>query len=75
MNSPNTTKAEIVEKIIHLSKNYHVGTQKISMHLKRYDIDISDSGVWHCTRLRILRIYDKSTHTMASGFVWFSLNL
>lgn len=45
--SPNATKAEVVEKIIYLRKNYHFGPLKISMYLKRYhDIDISDSGVW-----------------------------
>jgi transposase InsO family protein len=47
LNSPNATRAEIVEKIIYLRKHYHFGPQKISMYLKRYhDIDISDSGVW-----------------------------
>jgi transposase InsO family protein len=54
LNSPNATRAEIVEKIIYLRKHYHFGPQKISMYLKRYhDIDISDSGVW-----RILKRLD-----------------
>jgi transposase InsO family protein len=52
--SPNATKAEVVEKIVYLRTNYHFGPLKISMYLKRYhDIDISDSGVW-----RILKRLD-----------------
>jgi transposase InsO family protein len=52
--SPNATKAEVVEKIAYLRTNYHFGPLKISMYLKRYhDIDISDSGVW-----RILKRLD-----------------
>lgn len=34
--SPNATRAEVVEKIIHLRSNYHFGPQKIVMYLKRY---------------------------------------
>ncbi|WP_328996137.1 helix-turn-helix domain-containing protein [Kribbella sp. NBC_01245] len=45
--SPNATRAEVVEKIIHLRSNYHFGPQKIAMYLKRYhDVTISTSGVW-----------------------------
>jgi transposase InsO family protein len=45
--SPNATRADVVEKIIHLRKNYHFGPEKIQMYLKRYhDITISKSGVW-----------------------------
>jgi len=52
--SPNATKAEVIEKIVYLRTSYHFGPLKISMYLKRYhDIDISDSGVW-----RILKRLD-----------------
>lgn len=45
--SPNATRAEVIEKIVHLRKNYHFGPQKIQMYLRRYhDIPISTSGVW-----------------------------
>lgn len=45
--SPNATQTEVIEKIIHLRKNYHFGPQKIQMYLRRYhDITISTSGVW-----------------------------
>lgn len=45
--SPNATRAEVVEKIIHLRRNYHFGPAKIVMYLKRYhDVEISKSGVW-----------------------------
>ncbi|WP_436501734.1 helix-turn-helix domain-containing protein [Actinokineospora sp. HUAS TT18] len=33
--SPNATRAEVVEKIIHLRKSYHFGPEKIAMYLKR----------------------------------------
>ncbi|MBO0879866.1 MAG: IS481 family transposase [Mycobacterium sp.] len=46
-NSPNATRAEVVEKILHLRTAYHFGPDKIVMYLKRYhDITISKSGVW-----------------------------
>ncbi|WP_433521385.1 helix-turn-helix domain-containing protein [Nocardia pseudovaccinii] len=52
--SPNATRAEVVEKIIHLRQNYHFGPDKIRMYLQRYhDIEISKSGVW-----RILKRLD-----------------
>jgi transposase InsO family protein len=45
--SPNATRAEVIEKIIHLRSSYHFGPEKIQMYLKRYhDITISRSGVW-----------------------------
>lgn len=45
--SPNATRAEVVDKIIHLRKHYHFGPDKIVMYLRRYhDIEISKSGVW-----------------------------
>ncbi|MEV6340546.1 helix-turn-helix domain-containing protein [Nocardia vinacea] len=52
--SPNATRAEVIEKIIHLRQNYHFGPEKIRMYLQRYhDIEISKSGVW-----RILKRLD-----------------
>jgi transposase InsO family protein len=45
--SPNTTRAEVVGKIIYLRRSYHFGPHKIAMYLKRYhDLTISPSGVW-----------------------------
>jgi transposase InsO family protein len=45
--SPNATRVEVVEKIIHLRQHYHFGPGKIQMYLKRYhDVEISQSGVW-----------------------------
>ncbi len=44
---PNTTRTEVVGKIIYLRQHYHFGPAKIAMYLKRYhDIQISPSGVW-----------------------------
>jgi transposase len=45
--SPNTTRAEVVDKIIYLRTHYHLGPSKVAMYLRRYhDIEISKSGVW-----------------------------
>jgi transposase len=45
--SPNATRAEVVDKIIHLRRNYHFGPGKIAMYLQRYhDVTISVSTVW-----------------------------
>jgi len=35
LNSPRTTKIEVIAKIVYLRKNYHFGPWKIKMHLKR----------------------------------------
>lgn len=44
--SPNATRTGVVEKIVHLRKAYHFGSEKIAMYLKRYhDVTISKSGV------------------------------
>lgn len=54
LHSPNTTRGEIVGKIVYLRQSYHFGPMKIAMYLKRYhDIEISTSGVW-----RILKRLD-----------------
>ena len=45
--SPTATKAEVVERIVHLRQSYHFGPARIAMYLKRYhDVEISSSGVW-----------------------------
>lgn len=45
--SPNATRADVVDKIIHLRRNYHFGPEKIAMYLQRYhDVTISRSTVW-----------------------------
>jgi transposase InsO family protein len=45
--SPNATRAEVIEKIIHLRQHYHFGPRKIVMYPRRYhDVTISVSGVW-----------------------------
>lgn len=45
--SPNATRAEVIDKIIHLRQHYHFGPRKIVMYLARYhDVTLSVSGVW-----------------------------
>jgi transposase len=45
--SPNASRAEVIEKIIHLRRHYHFGPRKIVMYLRRYhDVTICVSGVW-----------------------------
>ncbi|MFI9637370.1 helix-turn-helix domain-containing protein [Nocardia sp. NPDC051929] len=52
--SPTATRAEVIEKIIHLRQHYHFGPDKIRVYLERYhDIKLSKSGVW-----RILKRLD-----------------
>ena len=52
--SPNATQTEVIDKIVHLRRNYHFGPAKIVMYLARYhDVAISVSGVW-----RILKRLD-----------------
>jgi transposase InsO family protein len=47
LHCPHETPSEVVEKIICLRTNYHVGPGKISMYLQRYhDVTISKPGVW-----------------------------
>lgn len=44
--SPNATRVEVVEKILHLRQQYHLGPRKIVMYLVRCpDVTISVSGV------------------------------
>ncbi|WP_280267305.1 helix-turn-helix domain-containing protein [Nocardia wallacei] len=50
--APNATCAEVVDKIVHLRRNYHFGRGKIAMYLHRYH-DVSVATVW-----RILRRLD-----------------
>lgn len=56
--SPRATQAEIVAKIVYLRENYHFGSWKIKMYLKRYhDIELSASGIWRILkRLNINRL-------------------
>lgn len=45
--SPNATSVEVIEKILWLRQQYHLGPHKIAMYLKRYhDVTISPSWVW-----------------------------
>jgi transposase InsO family protein len=47
LNSPRTTRTEIIAKIIYLRETYHFGPWKIQMYLRRYhDIMISCTGVY-----------------------------
>lgn len=47
LNSPRTTRAEIIAKIVYLRERYHFGPWKIQMYLKRYhDIMVSTTGVY-----------------------------
>ncbi|WP_228000499.1 helix-turn-helix domain-containing protein [Nocardia australiensis] len=55
---PAATRAEVVEKIIHLRQRYRFGPDNIRMYLERYyDIQISKSGVWRILkRLGMVRL-------------------
>jgi transposase InsO family protein len=47
LNSPRTTQAEIIGKIVYLRERYHFGPWKIQMYLRRYhDIMVSTTGVY-----------------------------
>lgn len=51
LHSPQTTKAEVVEKILYLRQTYHFGPKRIQMYLKRYhDIDITACGIFGILR-------------------------
>jgi transposase len=70
-NSPNATRAEVIDKIVHLRQHYHFGPAKIAMYLKRYhDIGISSSGVWRILhrldmgRLPASQRYRRHDHAM-----------
>lgn len=44
---PNQTPVEVIEKVLHLRKNYHLGPDRIMWYLARYhDIKISGAGVY-----------------------------
>lgn len=44
---PNKTPAEVVEKVLHLRREYHLGPMRIVWYLARYQgIKISDAGVY-----------------------------
>lgn len=50
-NPANQTPPEIVEKVLHLRRNYHLGPIRIVWYLARYhDISISDAGVYRILR-------------------------
>ncbi len=55
-NYPNKTPAEVVEKILHLRRTYHMGPQRIVWYLERYhDIKTSDATVYRVCRRHGLR--------------------
>jgi hypothetical protein len=48
---PNQTPPEVVEKVLHLRRNYHLGPIRIVWYLERYHaIRISDAGVYRILR-------------------------
>ena len=50
-NPANRTPPEIVEKVLHLRRTYHLGPIRIVWYLARYhDIKISDAGVYRILR-------------------------
>jgi hypothetical protein len=55
---PNASRAEVVEKILHLRQRYHFGPSKVAMYLNRYrDMTISTSRMWRILkRLEIDRL-------------------
>jgi transposase InsO family protein len=55
-NHPNKTPAEVVEKILHLRRTYHMGPLRIVWYLERYqDIKTSDATVYRVCRRHGLR--------------------
>jgi transposase InsO family protein len=60
LNSPRTTRTEIIAKIIYLRETYHFGPWKIQMYLRRYhDIMISCTGAYRILkRLHMNRLPD-----------------
>jgi transposase len=55
-NHPNKTPPEIVDKILHIRRTYHMGPQRIVWYLERYhDIRISDATVYQVCRRHNLR--------------------
>lgn len=48
---PNRTPAEVVEKVLHLRRKYHLGPIRIVWYLERYHgIQVSDAGVYRILR-------------------------
>ena len=46
-NHPNKTPPEVVEKVLHLRRNYHLGPIRIMWYLERYHgIKLSDAGIY-----------------------------
>jgi hypothetical protein len=46
-NHPNKTPAQIVEKVLHLRRTYHMGPLRIVWYLERYhDLKTSDATVY-----------------------------
>jgi len=55
-NHPNKTPAEVVEKILHLRRTYHMGPLRIVWYLERYhDVKTSDATVYRVCRCHGLR--------------------
>ncbi len=51
INHPRKTPAEIVDKIVHLRRNYHLGPIRIVWYLQRYhNIRVSDATVYRTLR-------------------------
>ena len=57
-NHPNKTPDEVVEKILHLRRTYHMGPIRITWYLERYhDIKTSDATVYRvCKRHGMARL-------------------
>jgi transposase InsO family protein len=50
-NHPNRTPDEVVEKVLHLRRKYHLGPIRIVWYLERYHgIQVSDAGVYRILR-------------------------
>jgi transposase InsO family protein len=55
-NHPNKTPAEVIEKILHLRRTYHMGPQRIVWYLERYHaIKTSDATAYRVCRRHGLR--------------------
>ena len=66
-NPANRTPPEIVEKVLHLRRTYHLGPIRIVWYLARYhDIKISDAGVYRILRCNGLNRLPRGTRVRSA---------
>ena len=66
-NHPNKTPHEVLEKVLHLRRKYHLGPQRITWYLERYHgIQISGAGVYRILRRNGLNRLPRGTRVRKS---------